>query len=434
MPRVSAIACLASLGVAVSPDVEEKFQEFEAQFGKNYATSDREARLAVFQKNLIRIDELQQSEQGSATYSHLTPFADLSEEEFSARQGFKGQSKNAHSTVSTMKRDLPSDFDWRPKGAVNPIKDQGQCGSCWAFATVANIEGAGFVTTGQLVSLSEQDLMDCDTQTGTDTHGDAYGPDDSCDGGLPEWAYASMIDNNFGLELESEYPYTASKGSCHATVDKEKAFVGEWTDLSQDEDDLAADLMQYGPLALGINAATLQFYSGGVTDPPSYQCDPKALDHGVSAVAFGIDGGQKYWTIRNSWGGSWGEQGYFRIIRGTGSCGLNTAMTTALNVTLSGATPTPPPPPSPTPPPTPVPPPTPPAPSPAPTPSPSPSPVSHRCDDETIEDQATCEGFVDVTSGSPCQWCYLSGLGFGYCVTPEEGTGGCNGMTSAVAV
>jgi len=407
MPRILAIACLGALGASVSPDVEEKFQEFEAQFGKNYATGEREARLVIFQQNLKRIDELQQGEQGSAKYSHLTQFADLSEKEFSTRQGYHGRSQNVGSNVpSSDTRDLPSDFDWRPQGAVNSIKDQGQCGSCWAFATVANIEGAGYVSTGKLVSLSEQDLMDCDAATGTDTHGDKYGPDAGCGGGLPKWAYADMIDNKFGLELESEYPYTGAKGpkgNCHATATKEVAFVGEWTDLSQDEDQLAAALMQYGPLALGINAATMQFYSGGVANPPSYQCDPKALDHGVSAVAFGTDGGQKYWTIRNSWGASWGEQGYYRIIRGTGACGLNTAMTTALNVTISGAAPTPTPPPAPTPPPTPVPP-TPPAPTPAPTPSPSPSPgPGPSCEGDTS--QASCEA-------DGCKWCEYPFGGF----------------------
>ena len=137
--------------------------------------------------------------------------------------------------------------------SIKEVQDQGGCGSCWAFATAANVEGAAFVSTGQLLSLSEQELVDCDTKSGTDTHGDAYGPDEGCNGGLPEWAYADMIDQGLGLELESAYPYRGANGACKAVASSEKAFVGEWTDLSQDEDQLAAALMQYGPLALGIN-------------------------------------------------------------------------------------------------------------------------------------------------------------------------------------
>jgi cathepsin F len=434
MSRIAVGACFVALGAATNPDVEAKFREFEAKFGKNYAASEREARLAVFQDNLKKINELQLTEQGTAIYSHLTPFADLSEEEFSVRRGYKGRSQRVRSSVASPRTsDLPSDFDWRPQGAVNSVKDQGQCGSCWAFATVANIEGAGFVSTGQLLSLSEQELVDCDTAKGTDTHGDAFGPDEGCNGGLPEWAYADMIDQNLGLELESEYPYTGRDGTCHATADKEKAFVGEWTDLSTDEDEIAAALMQYGPLALGINAGPMQFYAGGVANPPAALCNPEALDHGVSFVAFGVDGSQKYWTIRNSWGAAWGESGYYRIVRGTGACGLNTAVTTALNVTIGGAPPTPPPPPTPTPPaPTPTPPaptPTPPAPTPtppAPTP-PAPSPAPGFCADPRIEDQPTCESTIDSKSGEPCGWCFLSGLQMGFCTTQDD-LDGCNGI------
>jgi len=440
MVRIAVGACLLTLGAA-SGDVEAKFREFEAKFGKNYAVSEREARLAIFQNNLQKIDDLNKIEQGSATYSHLTPFADLSEEEFSVRRGYKGSSQRVRSNVPTLgTSDLPSDFDWRPQGAVNSVKDQGQCGSCWAFATVANIEGAGFVSTGKLVSLSEQELVDCDTAKGTDTHGDAFGPDEGCNGGLPEWAYADMIDQNLGLELESEYPYSGRDGTCKADAAKEQAFVGEWTDLSQDEDEIAAALMQYGPLALGINASPMQFYEGGVANPPAVICNPQALDHGVSFVAFGVDGSTPYWTIRNSWGASWGESGYYRIVRGTGACGLNTAVTTALDVTISGVTPTPSPPappPTPTPPaPTPTPPaPTPPAPTPTPPaptpPAPTPGPAPGFCADPRIGDQPSCEATLDSGSGEPCAWCFLSGLQIGFCTTPDD-TAGCNGELMTV--
>merc|ERR1712232_715158 len=110
--------------------------------------------------------------------------------------------------------DLPDSFDWRSKGAVNAVKNQAQCGSCWAFATVANIEGAGFVATGKLVSLSEQELVDCDKDTG----------DEGCQGGLPSNAYKDMIQKKLGLETESDYPYAGRNGQCKAQVSEEKVF------------------------------------------------------------------------------------------------------------------------------------------------------------------------------------------------------------------
>merc|ERR1712190_278156 len=129
------------------------------------------------------------------------------------------------------------------KGAVNAIKDQKQCGSCWAFATVANIEGVNFLKTQKLLSLSEQELVDCDKKTG----------DQGCSGGLPSNAFKDMIQNNIGLETEAAYPYTAQNGKCQASSSKEVAFIGGWKAISTDEDQIAAALMQYGPLAIGIN-------------------------------------------------------------------------------------------------------------------------------------------------------------------------------------
>merc|ERR1712139_651541 len=133
---------------------------------------------------------------------------------------------------------LPDSFDWREKGAVNEIKTQQQCGSCWAFATVANIEGAGFVENQKLLSLSEQELVDCDKKTG----------DEGCQGGLPSNAYKDMIQAKIGLELETDYPYTAKDGTCKAKQSSEKAFIKDWVQISTNEDQIAAALIKYGPL------------------------------------------------------------------------------------------------------------------------------------------------------------------------------------------
>merc|ERR1719191_1086452 len=133
----------------------------------------------------------------------------MSRQEFEQRNGFRPQLMQSDSLTAAAPLNtsgLPDSFDWREKGAVNPIKDQKQCGSCWAFATVANIEGAGFVENQKLISLSEQELVDCDKKTG----------DEGCQGGLPSNAFKDMIANKIGLELESEYPYVARNGKCTA--------------------------------------------------------------------------------------------------------------------------------------------------------------------------------------------------------------------------
>jgi len=316
------------MGVAASDPTEAMFRQFEKAFNRTYASlEERAARLAVFAENLVHIQRLQMAEEGRGTYSYLTPFADLSPEEFSKRNGFHAAAWAPQDVLTLDVGDLPDSFDWRSKGAVNPVKNQAQCGSCWAFATVANVEGAAFVSTKKLVSLSEQELVDCDKATG----------DQGCSGGLPSNAFKDMIQNKIGLETESAYPYTARNGQCKASTSSEVAFIGGWKAISTDEDQIAAALMQYGPLAIGINAGPMQFYSGGISKPWKIACNPQKLDHGVAIVGFGEEAGVKYWTIRNSWGPSWGEKGYYRIIRGTGACGLNTMVSTATGVQLKNS-------------------------------------------------------------------------------------------------
>merc|ERR1712146_422150 len=138
------------------------------------------------------------------------------------------------------------------------------------------------------------------------------------------------IANKVGLESESNYPYVGTRaGKCHQQKAEELVFISNWKQISTDETQIAAALIQYGPLSIGINAGPMQWYGGGIADPFSFLCNPKALDHGVAIVGFGEEGSKKYWIIKNSWGTGWGEKGYYRIIRGKGKCGLNTNVATA---------------------------------------------------------------------------------------------------------
>lgn len=132
-----------------------------------------------------------------------------------------------------------------------------------------------------------------------------------------------------GLDAESKYPYKARDGSCHVQKVDELVFISGWKQIASDEDQMAAALVQYGPLSIGINAGPMQWYRGGIANPWRILCNPKRLDHGVAIVGYGSSP-KSYWTIRNSWGASWGEKGYYRIIRGVNKCGLNTMPTTAV--------------------------------------------------------------------------------------------------------
>jgi len=241
------------LALAAASPAEEKFKDFVRAFEKTYESEEeQQRRFEIFRSNLADIEKLQSIDGGSATYSHLTPFADLSTEEFSVRLGLKPVDSLTTTVPLAAALDtssLPDSFDWRDHGAVNPVKNQEQCGSCWAFATVANIEGAGYVENKKLLSLSEQELVDCDKKTG----------DEGCRGGLPANAYTDMIQNKIGLEQETAYPYTARDGTCKASASMEKAFIGGFVKISTDEDQIAA--------AVANAVSTLATVQGGSDGP-----------------------------------------------------------------------------------------------------------------------------------------------------------------------
>jgi len=202
----------------------------------------------------------------------------------------------------------PAQVDWRSKGAVTPVKDQAQCGSCWAFSATGSMEGAVQIASGTLVSLSEQQLVDCSQSFGNQ----------GCEGGLMDQGFEYIIAN--GITGENNYPYTAADGTCQ-TGKPVLARLKSYVDVTAGSEAALLQAVALGPVSVAIEAdqQCFQFYSGGILSDPS--CGTQ-LDHGVLAVGYGTAGSQDFWIVKNSWGSSWGESGYIRMIRGQNECGI----------------------------------------------------------------------------------------------------------------
>ncbi|KAL6524730.1 putative cysteine protease rd19c [Orobanche minor] len=311
---------------------EHHFSLFKTKYGKTYATQEEhDHRFSVFKANLRRAKRHQLLDP-SAVHG-VTKFSDLTPDEF--EKSYLGLHKrrlelpvDAHKAPVLPTNDLPTDFDWRDHGAVTAVKNQGSCGSCWSFSTTGALEGANYLATGELVSLSEQQLVDCDHECDPEESGSC---DSGCDGGLMNNAFEYTLKVG-GLQKENDYPYTGTGGVCKFDKSKIAASVSNFSVVSLDDGQIAANLVNYGPLAVGINAAWMQTYIGGVSCP--YVCG-KHQDHGVLLVGYGAAGyapirlkDKPYWIIKNSWGGNWGENGYYKICRGRNVCGVESMVST----------------------------------------------------------------------------------------------------------
>lgn len=300
-----------------------KFQAFLKEHNKKYTTIEEyTARFNVFKANYERMEAFTLSDKPKSHNVGITKFFDLTTQEFrntylNLKVTLLDQIKAQSTPYQTSIEAAPAEFDWRKQGAVGNVKDQGSCGSCWAFSTVANLEGLFAIKNKKQVVLSEQQLVDCDKDQ-----------DQGCNGGLMENALKYVQAN--GLALAADYKYTARDGRCKASKVKSAIAVkGQHFAADQEEENIKKMLAETGPLSIAINAEPLQFYDGGILDADASDCDPQSLNHGVAIVGYGSENGQAYWIIRNSWGANWGEKGYVRFALGKGVCGVNTYVITA---------------------------------------------------------------------------------------------------------
>lgn len=271
----------------------------------------------------------------SKTNGKFNEFSDLSQEEFKkyylnlipmTNDELKSYAKPiTRENIDFDFNSLPESFDWRTKNVVTEVKNQKQCGSCWAFSAAANIESVYAIKYHKLYSLSEQQIMDCDDE------------DHGCGGGYPMKAFDYVI-NAGGLQTENDYEYLAHKSTCRSDSNKFVASISDWVYIEKDGDDdlVKAALIKYGPLSAGLDGTMLGFYMGGIFEGKGLFDCSGALNHAVLIVGYGHNSfGTKYWIIKNSWGPHWGEKGYFKLLLGDpkneqGTCGIKSQLTTAL--------------------------------------------------------------------------------------------------------
>jgi C1A family cysteine protease len=317
MMKVAIIVLLGLLSIASATRSEKEYQSLFTSWmrnhGKSYAHDDFMVRYKNFKNNLNEIDAYNALESGATL--GLNKFSDLSREEFKRYYtGLKAKPADAKRNVVMLPEDnLATSVDWRTKKAVTPVKNQGDCGSCWSFSTTGSLEGLHAIQKGSLLSFSEQQLVDCSGSYGNE----------GCDGGLMDYAFQYV--EKYGIETESDYPYTAEDGTCQYQKSKAVFTNKNYVDVATDNEKQLAAAVNIEPVSVAVEAdqPAWQSYTGGIV---TANCGT-ALDHGVLVVGYGTSGKQDYWIVKNSWGADWGESGYIRIAKDNSSnkpgvCGI----------------------------------------------------------------------------------------------------------------
>jgi len=302
-------------------DFDKEWDLFKDVHGKVYKDQAEELyRRRVWQSHVMYIQEHNEAYRRGEHSYYLgeNEFMDMSNKEFQQiMNGYKGRSSSGSHLVYRAGdvTDLPPTVDWRDKGYVTPIKNQGSCGSCWAFSSTGSLEGQTFKKYGRLTSLSEQNLVDCSQKQGNQ----------GCSGGLMDQAFA-YIKANGGIDTESSYPYEGVDAKCRFSTANVGANDTGFVDVqSKDEGALQSAVATIGPISVAIDAnhLTFQLYKGGVYH--NILCSETSLDHGVLAVGYGTYEDKDFWQVKNSWGTTWGVQGYIMMSRNrNNNCGIAT--------------------------------------------------------------------------------------------------------------
>jgi len=329
------LLCALFVGTFCAPttsfdsSLNEPWTLFKRIYEKEYGTNDEEIyRRGIWESNVVKIRQHNlEADLGIHTFTmKMNKYGDMTHEEFVKKMnGLKTNIESLttdfdrHTFIAPSNIEIPDAVDWRTKGYVTEVKDQGQCGSCWAFSATGSLEGQHFKKYMELVSLSEQNLVDCSGKFGNM----------GCNGGLMDSAF-QYIKANKGVDTEDSYPYEARDGKCRFNKKHIGANDTGFVDIkSGSEMDLQNAIATIGPISVAIDASqsSFQFYSSGVYDEPA--CSSTSLDHGVLAVGYDkqVDctGEKDYYIVKNSWGESWGNQGYIWMSRNKkNQCGIAT--------------------------------------------------------------------------------------------------------------
>jgi cathepsin L len=291
-------------------EIEQKFVSHMAEHGLSYATSEEyQFRLNLFMESDAELKKINAQEGNTFVVDH-NMFSTMTESEKKRMFGRLPATQKPEGVEYENNTTLEAAVDWRSKGAVNAVQNQGSCGSCWAFSTTAAMEGNHKIKSGKLLKLAESQLVDCDTGDG------------GCNGGL-EWNAMKYLKTH-PQELESDYPYAPRNRRCAYSSAKGKVKVTAINYITNKSISAMKASISTGPTCVGVNASDRRFngYSGGILNVSN--CSPNQ-DHAVTAVGFGAASGKNFFIVRNSWGRSWGESGYIRMsadVGGAGVCGV----------------------------------------------------------------------------------------------------------------